>query len=96
MRRGKPFSFFGRTEGPFSVFHYIRVVKPPESARFGNTNLADPSKLDDLIRTAAENTGNVPWRKQFFLWCHLPFTHFLQFVLAWTDRLCNYDPPTAH
>jgi hypothetical protein len=55
------------------------VTESPEPARVGNTNLAIPSELDNLIRAAAKNAGYIPGGKQLFILRHSVF-FFLAFV----------------
>lgn len=63
-------SLVGRTGGPGPVLHHVRVTESPEPARVGNTNLAIPSELDNVIRAAAKNAGDIPGSEQLFFLRH--------------------------
>jgi hypothetical protein len=56
-----------RTDSPFPVFEYIPLAESPKRARLGNAKLTVPGELDDMVRTAAQETGDVPWGQQFLI-----------------------------
>ena len=49
------------------------MTESPKPARVGNTDLAIPSELDNVIRAAAKNAGHIPRGKQLFLLGHSVF-----------------------
>ena len=66
-------SSVGRTGNLVSVLHHIRVTESPKPARVGNTNLAISSELDNVIRAAAKNAGDISGGKQLFFLSHCVF-----------------------
>jgi len=46
------------------------MTESPEPARVGNTNLAVPSELDNVIRAATKNAGDIPGSEQLFFLAH--------------------------
>jgi hypothetical protein len=56
-----------RTDRSFPVFEYIPVTESPKRARLGNAKLPVSRELDDMVRAAAEEAGNVPGSEQFLL-----------------------------